>query len=183
MIFLSKNEFKILLIFFYAILVSACNSSSNADLVEFVGSAYQDEQPEIDPLPPIEPYEEFIYSASELTDPFDASNVQNNDLVDDEKSGLNSNRRKEPLEAFPLDGLRLEGVLNFKGKLSAIIRAPTGDSVAVSAGNYLGLNSGKILSIDSERQIVEIEEVVRNAIGNLTTRIVKMTSNADDSAK
>jgi len=120
-----------------------------------------------------------------LPDPFSKDNVFIGTASEssENKEDPNVNRRKDPLEAFPLDGLRLDGVLEFQGQLSAIIRSPDGDSVPVTVGNYLGLNSGKILSINSEEQVLEIEETVRNATGNWIKRIVQMTGESDESAK
>jgi len=39
----------------------------------------------------------------------------------------------------------------------------------------MGLNSGRIISINSESQVLEIEETVRNATGKWVKRIVKVT--------
>ena len=173
------SQYKIIFfVIFSALLLSACQQRSNDDLVKFVNDTYKDEKPEIEPLPPIIPYEEFIYSADDLADPFSRENVLAGTLEDANESsaeGIDENRRKEPLEAFPLDGLRLDGVLEFRGLTSAIVRSPDGDSVPVSLGNYVGLNNGKIISISSEEQVLEIEETVRNATGNWVKRIVKMT--------
>jgi len=160
-------------------LLSACQQQSKQDLVVFVDNAYKDERPEIEPLPPIVPYEEYIYSADELADPFSRTNVfigsGATNEEDDLAAGIDPNRRREPLEAFPLDGLRLDGVLEFQGQLSAIVRSPDGDSVPVNVGNYVGLNNGQILSINSVEQVVEIEETVRDATGKWVKRIVKLT--------
>ncbi len=159
----------------------ACGKQDKSDLVKFVQETYRDEKPEIDPLPPIAPYEEFIYSADALPDPFSRSNILSGNAISEDINQVDENRRKEPLEAFPLDGLRLDGVLEFRGELSAIIKSPDGDAVPVSVGNYIGQNSGKILSINSEEQIIEVEETVRNATGNWVKRIVKMTGESGDS--
>lgn len=159
--------------------VGACQQQQQKkqELVQFVENTFKNEKPEIEPLPPIVPYEEFIYQADNLTDPFSKDNVLAGtiDGSGDNPDGIDANRRKQPLEAFPLDGLRLDGVLEFKGQLSAIIRSPDGDSVPVTLGNYMGLNNGKVLSINSEEQILELEETVRNATGNWVKRIVKLT--------
>ncbi len=176
---ISRHVIQLFTITIALLFVSACEQKSSEDLVQFVENAYKDKKPDIEPLPPIVPYEEFIYEASNLPDPFSKSNVLSNDVEAEEDealaSGIDPNRRKDPLEAFPLDGLRLDGVLEFRGALSAIVRSPDGDSVPVTVGNYLGLNSGKIISIDSESQKVEIEETVRNATGKWIKRIVIMT--------
>lgn len=164
------------------LLVAACGDVDKSDLVKFVNETYRDEKPEIEPLPPIAPYEEFIYSADELPDPFSRNNVLSGNANDTEGNGLDENRRREPLEAFPLDGLRLDGVLEFKGKLSAIIKSPDGDAVPVFVGNYIGQNNGVILSINSDEQVIEIEELVRGVSGNWVKRIVKMTGESGESA-
>ena len=174
---ISRHVIQLFIITIAVLFVSACEQKGHEDLTQFVENAYKDKKPDIEPLPPIVPYEEFIYEASNLPDPFSKNNVLSSDVdaEEDEASGIDPNRRKDPLEAFPLDGLRLDGVLEFRGILSAIVRSPDGDSVPVSVGNYLGLNSGKIISIDSESQKVEIEETVRNATGKWIKRIVIMT--------
>ncbi len=181
-----SRQVKIVLGLILLFVISACQQQSKDDLVKFVEETYKDEKPEIEPLPPIVPYEEFIYSADVLTDPFSKDNVLTGSIGgsdDGDQTSLDANRRKEPLEAFPLDGMRLDGVLEFKGQLSAIVRSPDGDSVPVTVGNYMGLNSGKILSINSEEQILEIEETVRNATGNWVKRIVKITGETEVSTK
>ena len=173
-----SREYRLVLVALVLALLTGCQQQSMQDLVSFVDNAYKDEKPEIEPLPPIVPYEEFIYSADELADPFARTNVfvgTEESEESGEAAGIDPNRRKEPLEAFPLDGLRLDGVLDFRGKLSAIVRSPDGDSVPVSVGNYMGLNNGEILSINSEEQFVEVEEIVRNATGKWEKRIVKLT--------
>ena len=177
--FSRDNKYKYFVPMMALLLLSACQQQSKQDLVVFVENAYKDEKPEIEPLPPIIPYEEFIYSADELADPFSRTNVFIGTAAtseeDDLAAGIDPNRRREPLEAFPLDGLRLDGVLDFQGQLSAIVRSPDGDSVPVNVGNYVGLNNGQILSINSEEQIVEVEETVRDATGKWVKRIVKLT--------
>jgi len=158
-------------------LFAGCENRSNADLVNFVDSTYKNEKPKIEPLPPVKPYEEFIYNAQDLVDPFDIGNVRVGEVESDEEEV--DTRRREPLESYSLDALRLDGVIDFKNKLSAIIRTPDG-VFPVIVGNYIGLNEGKILSINSEEQIVEIEERFKNAIGLWERRVVKMVSRADE---
>lgn len=176
------RKFKIIIfIGFLSFFISACQQNNNEDLVQFVNNTFKGEKPEIEPLPPIVPYEEFIYAASNLPDPFAKENVlsgsSDTQAQEDSVEGIDLNRRKEPLEAFPLDSLRLDGILEFRGQVSAIIRSPDGDSVPVSVGDYMGLNSGKIISIRSEEQSLDIEETVRNATGVWIKRAVTISSN------
>ena len=51
------------------------------------------------------------------------------------------NRPKEPLEAFPLESLKMVGVLQQKNTNFALIKADTG-LYRVKVGNYMGQNFG-----------------------------------------
>ncbi len=156
--------------------VTACENKSKADLVDFVDSTYKNEKPEIEPLPPVVPYEEFIYTSGDLADPFNITNVRvGSSQKELDEDGIESQRRKEPLEAYSLDALRMDGIVEFSGKLSAIINTPDG-VVPVSVGDYIGLNEGKILSINTEEHIIVIQERFRNALGLWETREVEMVS-------
>ena len=76
-------------------------------------------------------------------------------------------RRKEVLEAFPLDSLKMVGVIEKSNSRSALIQA---DRTVYQAkiGNYAGLNFGKITKItDTE---LEITEIVQDATGDWTER-------------
>src|SRR5256885_2666397 len=56
------------------------------------------------------------------------------------------NRRKEPLEAEPLDAMTMVGSLDKKGVPTALVRVGT-LLYQVRAGNYLGQNYGKVTRI------------------------------------
>lgn len=77
------------------------------------------------------------------------------------------NRRKEPLEAYPLDAMTLVGSLNRSGKLSALVRA---DNLLyeVKLGNYLGQNYGRIVKI-TETDLT-LREIVQDATGEWIER-------------
>ena len=68
------------------------------------------------------------------------------------------NRKREPLEAFPIDSLKLVGTLFRNGTMFAIIKDSNGVVHRVQVGNYMGQNFGFIHSI-SENQI-QLTEIV-----------------------
>lgn len=76
-------------------------------------------------------------------------------------------RRKEPLEAYPLDGMTMVGSLTRDGKRFALLRV---DNLLyqVTAGGYLGQNFGRITKI-SETEIT-LREVVQDAAGEWIER-------------
>jgi type IV pilus assembly protein PilP len=77
------------------------------------------------------------------------------------------NRRKEPLEAFPMDSMSMVGSVTKNGQQYALLRV---DNLLyqVKVGDYLGQNYGKITRI-SETE-VSLREVVQDAAGEWIER-------------
>jgi len=175
---ISRNVVKVFMVVPFLILIVACGQGSKADLVDFVESTFKDDKPEIEPLPPVEPYEEFIYKDDGQIDPFDISNVRVGESNGVSEEGEN-NRRREPLEEYSLESIRMDGIIKFGGKLSALLRTPDG-VFTVSVGNFIGLNEGEVVSIDSVEHIVIIRERVRNAIGLWEYRESKLQGHSEE---
>lgn len=77
------------------------------------------------------------------------------------------NRRKEPLEAEPLDAMTMVGSLDKKGVPTALIRVGT-LLYQVRAGNYLGQNYGKITRITETS--IQLREIVQDGSGDWIER-------------
>ena len=118
---------------------------------------------EIEPLPDIKPVETYAYSAQEFSDPFDVENLKPKQVVSSRSGvGPDTNRRREPLENYPLDSLKMVGTLFRENEQRAILQTPEGAVQTAVVGNYLGQNYGKIISID-ENEIVVKEQVLNSA--------------------
>ncbi|CAN7242079.1 pilus assembly protein PilP [Acidovorax sp. LjRoot129] len=76
-------------------------------------------------------------------------------------------RRKEPLEAYPLDVMAMVGNLEKKGAPTALLKV---DSLLyqVRVGNYIGQNYGKIIRITENS--VRLREIVQDATGDWIER-------------
>ena len=76
-------------------------------------------------------------------------------------------RRKQPLEAFPLDTMTMVGSLNRAGELVALVKV---DKLLyqVKAGSYLGQNFGRVTRI-TETEVV-LREIVQDSAGEWTER-------------
>ena len=76
-------------------------------------------------------------------------------------------RRKEPLEATPLDAVVMVGSLTKAGRPVALVRV---DNLIyqVRVGNYLGQNYGRITAV-TEASVV-LREIVQDAAGEWTER-------------
>lgn len=152
-----------------ALLLSACGSDGLDDLREFVKNAHADRKPKIEPLPEIKPYEAYAYAASELADPFSPANLKPLS-AQGRGSGPrpDMNRRKEPLEDFPLDALKMVGTLSKGRQTWGVIQAPDGTVHRVQKGNYLGQNFGRIAGVGEEK--IDVVELIQGALGDWVER-------------
>ena len=77
------------------------------------------------------------------------------------------NRRREPLEAYPLDSMSMVGSITRDNRRYALLRV---DNLLyqVKAGDYLGQNFGRIMKI-SETDVT-LREVVQDAAGEWIER-------------
>lgn len=129
-------------------------------------------RPEIEPLPVLEPPEQFVYSREGLADPFvdrlqlepPAASLAGSD------SGLrpDSNRPRESLEAYPFDALRMVGTLARGKALWALIRAPDQTITRIAVGNYLGQSDGRVVSVTPDA--VNVVELIATADGHYVER-------------
>ena len=149
-----------------AALLAGCGGESHQDLRAWMQEQGKGAKGKLDPLPQVKPYEPFTYNAFDLPDPFKPRKIE------PVKSGGNLapdlTRRKEPLEAYPLESLQMVGTLQ-KGKSTyALVRTTEKDIYQVKLGNYMGQNYGVIIGIsDSE---IKLKELVQDGTGDWTER-------------
>lgn len=150
---------------------------TNQDLYDFIEGVKQGVKPQVEPLPILKPYEQFIYEASHLREPFeDMLKRQEEEQAKASQRGAgdskapDSNRRKEPLESFPVDSLKMLGTLSDESSLWAIVIAPDETVNRVVTGNYMGKNHGKITKVTDTQ--INITEVVRDGVGGWIQREV-----------
>ncbi|MGI4847063.1 MAG: pilus assembly protein PilP [Janthinobacterium lividum] len=80
-------------------------------------------------------------------------------------------RRREPLESYPLDTLKMVGTLRKAGASFALLLADKA-LFQVKVGNYIGQNFGKVTKIaDGD---VELKEIVQDASGEWVERNAKL---------
>lgn len=170
-----KNPFifRALTVVLLSIAMSACSSDGLEDLREFVKNAYADKKPRVEPLPEIKMQETFIYNSASLPDPFAAFNLKPQAQKTASGPRPDPNRRKEPLEDYPLDSLKMVGTL-LRGKQAwAVIQAPDGTVHRAQIGDHLGQNSGMINKISEEK--VELIELIQGAAGDWVEREANLT--------
>lgn len=113
----------------------------------------------IQPIPEPKVFQPVTFNAKD--DPFKEKPVANLEVLEKNKYAPDINRRKEPLEKYSLDQLKITGMIVKQGKMFAIIRSPDGKNNYVTKGNYIGTNYGQIIDIDESQ--LKIEERVQDA--------------------
>jgi type IV pilus assembly protein PilP len=147
-------------------LVAGC-SSEMEELKTFVRDSDKNLPRRIDPLPAVKPFEPFTYEGFDLPDPFKPRKLS----APKEGSGgglaPDLNRRKEPLESFPLEQLKMVGTLSQGNDIYALVRADK-TLYRVKKGNYMGQNFGLITDVsDSE---IKLKEIVQDSAGDWAER-------------
>lgn len=148
-----------------ALLLSGC-SDDQGDLRSWMEENSKGLKPNLKPLPPIQQVVPVAYEGAGKVDPFRVAKLE-----PDKKGGQfapDANRRREPLESYPLESLKMVGVLLRHGQANAIISADK-TLHQVKVGNYLGQNYGQITAI-TETEIT-LKELVEDANGEWTERI------------
>ena len=114
----------------------------------------------------------FRYEARVDVDPFSNAKLQVAlaRFADRNKGGIKPdlNRRREPLEAFPLDAIRLVGHLNRTSTGPVALLEADKVIFQVKLGSYLGQNFGRVTRI-SETE-VGLKELVQDAAGDWVER-------------
>ena len=80
-------------------------------------------------------------------------------------------RRREPLEAYPLDALKMVGTLEKPGLTFALLQADR-TVFQIKVGNYIGQNFGKVTKVTESA--VELKEIVQDAAGDWVERNAKL---------
>lgn len=146
-----------------------------ADLESFVNETRAAQKPRLEPLPEFKPYEPFLYKVANLRDPFKPADFGARSVEVARQTGAGvaiPQHDPEPLEAFPLDSLKMVGTLEQQSGLWALIRATDGTIHRVRTGNYLGQNYGKVLNVNENS--MQIMEIVPDGAGGLMERAASM---------
>lgn len=157
---------RLLIPFAAAALLGGCSSELD-ELKNFVRDSDKGLPRRIDPLPAVKPFEPFTYEGFDLPDPFKPRKLSA--PKEGTAGGLapDLNRRKEPLEAFPLEQLKMVGTLSQGNDIYALVRADK-TLYRVKKGNYMGQNFGLITDVtDGE---IKLKEIVQDSAGDWAER-------------
>ena len=148
-------------------LLAAC-SEEFQDIKDFIKESDKGLRGRVEPLPEVKPYEPFIYNAFDLPDPFKPRKTEPVKAAGGSKLQPDLNRRKEALEAYPLENLRMVGTLERSKVIYALIKSPDNNLYRVTNGNYMGQNFGLITNVTESS--LKLKELVQDSGGDWTER-------------
>ena len=118
-------------------------------------------------IPKAKTYTFFSYADDKLRDPFQAAMISPQQTGDKHSNiSPDKKRKKEPLEDYPLDTLRMVGVITVNHKQWAMVQASDGQVFRVTVGNYLGQNHGRITKINPDS--IQLLEIISDGLGGWT---------------
>ncbi|MGY6519916.1 MAG: pilus assembly protein PilP [Lysobacteraceae bacterium] len=150
-----------------AVMAVAGCTRGTSDLQNWIADVKAQPPPPLEPIPVMQQFETFEYAAQDLRDPFSPPLAQRDGGGDGPRP--DPDRRREELEAFPLDSLRMSGTLGpTDGDVRALVMAPDRVVHRVRVGNYLGQNEGRITAVHPDR--IELVELVTDGAGGWLER-------------
>lgn len=169
---------KIALMGFIAIGVLGCSVSGEDELRQWMANERAQAKPNVSPIAEPKQFLPQPYNTEAGIEPFNPLKLTQ--ALRRESAQMASNaaliapemaRRKEPLEAFPLDTMAMVGSLNKTGKPTALLRV---DKLLyqVQIGNYLGQNYGRITAITETA--IQLREIVQDATGDWVERTTSL---------
>lgn len=154
--------------------LTACGATGEDELRQWMAEQKSQTRPKITPLSEPKQFKPESYTQVTAIEPF--SNQKLTQALKRESTQAVTNgaliapelaRRKEPLEAFPLDAMALVGSLIKAGQPVALIKV---DNLLyqVRPGNHLGFNYGRVDKV-SETEVT-LREIVQDAVGEWIER-------------
>ena len=170
---------RLLLVLTAAAALSACEGSEHEEINKWMAEQRAVTKPQVQPIPEPKKFTPENYAQETAVEPFSSQKLTQALKRDAQQAGTATaallapelNRRKEPLEAFPLDAMSMVGSLIKAGHPVALVKV---DNLLyqVKPGNYLGQNYGKITKV-GESEVV-LRELVQDAAGEWVERVATL---------
>jgi type IV pilus assembly protein PilP len=153
-----------------AMALAACSTDED-ELRGWMEQQRREVRPNVSPLQPPKRFDPQPYVNMQAVEPFSTQKLtvalkqearQPNSLLSTEL-----NRRKEPLESYPLDSMSMVGSVNKQGTPFALLKV---DNLLyqVKLGDYLGQNYGRITKIEETE--IALREIIQDAAGEWIER-------------
>lgn len=163
-----------------AILLAGCGSSDEEELRNWMLEQRTQMRPRVQPLSEPKPFKPETYVERGKADPFNKTKLTAGLKQEGQRTlsaasvaliAPEQARRKEALEAYPLDAMVMVGSMTQEGVPAALVQV---DKLLyqVRLGNHLGTNFGRVVKITETE--VTLRELVQDAVGEWIERPAKL---------
>jgi type IV pilus assembly protein PilP len=160
----------------FALFLTGCGEDGVNEIQAWMNEAKSQTKVVNTKIPEPKKFIPFTYDAKNTVDPYNPLKLEVALAKAQAKPGNNAfkpdlERRREPLESFPLDTIKMVGTLNKQGLSFALLQV---DKVVYQAkvGNYVGQNFGMITNINETE--IQLKEIVQDAAGDWVERKAKL---------
>jgi len=141
------------------------------ELTQWMEQQKREVKPNVEPIAAPKKFVPAPYASITGVEPFSSQKVNSGTRIDNRQSSAmlqaQLHRRKEPLEAYPLDAMKMVGTVTRQGRPNALIEV---DKLLhyVKLGEYMGQNYGQVVKIDETE--LALKELVQDAAGEWIER-------------
>lgn len=155
-----------------------CASREDEELQQWLKEQRSAAKPKVEELPKPKQFEPQAYTETNATEPFNLQKLAQVFRTESTQVSANASlvapelaRRKEALEAYPLDAMTMVGSLTRAGQPIALIRL---DNLIyqIRVGNYLGQNYGRVTKIGETE--ITLREIVQDTTGDWMERAASL---------
>ncbi|TFW16564.1 pilus assembly protein PilP [Duganella callida] len=158
-------------------LLSGCGDSDVQEVRNWMKQVDAETRVKVPPLAEPKTFIPFAYAHKDELDPFNPNKLLAELAKQAAQGGggggihPDTARRKELLESYPLDTIRMVGTITKGGKTYAILQVDRAVHQVV-VGQHLGQNYGRVIGIDDNA--VNIKEIVQDPAGDWVERLSKL---------
>lgn len=157
-----------------ALALAGCGANTD-ELSDWMEQQKRAAKPSVQPIPAPTKFVPQPYGSIAATDPFSSQKLGSGTRLEGGPANpvlaAQMRRRKQPLEAYPIDAMRMVGTVTRQGRPHALIEV---DKLLhhVKVGEYIGQNYGQITRIDETE--LTLRELVQDAAGEWIERTTSL---------
>lgn len=155
--------------------LGGCSDAEQEEVTQWMGSVKRETRIVNQKIAEPKKFIPFSYGATDAIDPYNPIKLSIALAKLQAKSNgalkPNLDRRREVLEDYPLDSVKMVGTLQKPGLSYALLQVDKA-VYQIKAGNYVGQNFGMVTKVTETG--VELKEVVQDASGEWTERQAKL---------
>lgn len=148
-------------------LLAGCAAENQDDLHAWMAEQAKTMRGAVKPTPELKPFPVVAYAGTQGDDPFRTARMEPERRASASSLRPDMDRRREPLESYPLESLQMVGVLMQGANTHALVRV-NNTLHQVKVGNYLGQDFGVVTGI-TENEIT-LRELVEDVYGDWVER-------------